>query len=96
MRVHTSLITLLAASFALPAAALAQSTDPAWLDTVSEQLARDEQCLVEYFVNTQEGELAGRRTFEARAQCRDGRQFDAARTEPEPEFTLSLCQVVVC
>lgn len=96
MRVHTSLMAALAASFILPAAAMAQSTDPAWLDAVSEQLARDEQCLVEYFVNTQEGELAGRKTYEARAQCRDGRQFDAARTEPEEEFSLSLCQVVVC
>lgn len=96
MRIRTTLMAALAASFVIPAAAMAQSTDPAWLDTVSEQLARDEQCLVEYFVNTREGELAGRKTYEARAQCRDGRQFDAARTEPEPEFRLSLCEVVVC
>lgn len=96
MRIRTTLMAALAASFVIPAAAMAQSTDPAWLDTVSEQLARDEQCLVEYFVNTREGELAGRKTYEARAQCRDGRQFDAARTEPEAEFTLRICQVVVC
>lgn len=87
-----SATVLVAAS--LPA--LAQSTDPAWLDAVSEQLARDQQCQVEYFVNIREGELAGRRTFEARAQCRDGRQFDAARTEPEAEFTLKICEVTVC
>ncbi len=77
--------------------ALAQSTDPAWLDDVTEQLARDEQCAVEFFVNIREDELAGRRTYEARAQCADGRQFDAARTEPEDEFMLSECeQVRVC
>ncbi|MCR9124117.1 MAG: hypothetical protein NXH91_17795 [Phyllobacteriaceae bacterium] len=82
------------AATSLPA--LAQSTDSAWLDAVSEQLARDEQCQVEYFVNIREGELAGRKTYEARAQCRDGRQFDAARTEPEKDFMLKICQITVC
>lgn len=96
MRFRTILAAAITASIALPAVAIAQSTDPAWLDTVSEQLARDEQCMVEYYVNIREGELAGRKTFEARAQCRDGRQFDAARTEPEREFSFQLCQIQVC
>ncbi|MBO6636450.1 MAG: hypothetical protein JJ920_00085 [Roseitalea sp.] len=90
----TAFSAAMLAAATLPA--LAQSTDPAWLDAVSEQLARDEQCLVEYYVNIREGELAGRKTFEARAQCRDGRQFDAARTEPEAEFSFQLCQIQVC
>ena len=97
MRFRSTLMTGLAIAVAAGPAALAQSSDPAWLDTVSDQLARDEQCLVEYFVNIREGELGGRDTFEARAQCRDGRQFDAVRTEPDREFTIRICeQVQVC
>ena len=85
---------LAASSVAAPA--LAQSSDPAWLDRLSDQLAVEEDCAVEYYLNIREGELAGRKTFEARAQCRDGRQFDASRTEPEPDFTISECGVQVC
>ena len=80
----------------LAGTAFAQSSDPAWLDNLKDQLARAEQCNVEYFVNVREGELAGRRTYEARAQCTDGRQFDGARTEPDKEFTISQCGVQVC
>lgn len=76
--------------------AMAQSADPAWLDKLSDQLAAEEDCAVEYYVNISEGELAGRKTFEARAQCRDGRQFDASRTEPEEKFAISECGVQVC
>ncbi len=85
-------------SFAAAAAApaYAQSADPAWLDVLSNQLAIEHACAVEYYLNTREGELAGRRTYEARAQCRDGRQFDAALTEPETEFTIKECGVQVC
>ncbi|WP_425418688.1 hypothetical protein [Oricola indica] len=76
--------------------ALAQSADPAWLDQLAAQLAVDEGCAVEYYLNIKEDELAGRKTFEARAQCRDGRQFDGARTEPATEFTITACGVQVC
>lgn len=75
---------------------LAQSADPAWLDRLSNQLAIEHGCAVEYYININEDELAGRKTFEARAQCRDGRQFDAALTEPETVFTISECGVTVC
>lgn len=74
----------------------AQSSDPAWLDKLSDQLAIEYDCAVEYYVNIRENELAGRKTFEARAQCRDGRQFDAARTEPAISFTISECGIQVC
>lgn len=81
---------------ALTATAHAQSSNPAWLDQLSEQLAAEKQCAVDYFVNIKEGELAGRLTFEARAQCADGRQFDGSLTEPAEEFTISQCGVQVC
>lgn len=74
----------------------AQSSNPAWLDQLSEQLAMEKQCAVDYFLNIKEGELAGRLTFEARAQCADGRQFDGALTEPADEFIISECGVQVC
>lgn len=82
--------------FALAAPAAAQSSDPAWLDELSDQLASEKQCQVDYYINTREDTLAGREVFEARAQCRDGRQFDASRIEPAETFTLSLCKIQVC
>ncbi len=74
----------------------AQSANPAWLDQLSLQLAIEKDCEVDYFLNMKEGELAGRLTFEARAQCADGRQFDGALTEPAEDFTISECGVQVC
>ncbi|QKV17904.1 hypothetical protein [Oricola thermophila] len=85
-----------AAALILASPAFAQSSDPAWLDRLADQLADQEGCTVDYYVNIREGELAGRKTFEARAQCRDGRQFDAALTEPETVFTIRECGVQVC
>ena len=80
----------------LTPAVQAQSSDPAWLDNLSSQLAVEEDCAVEYYVNIKEGELAGRLTFEARAQCADGRQFDGSLIEPAEDFTISECGVQVC
>ena len=74
----------------------AQSANPAWVDNLSTQLAVEKDCAVEYYINIKEGALAGRLTFEARAQCADGRQFDASRTEPADQFTISECGVQVC
>lgn len=91
-----SLSAVAALMLALASAVQAQSANPAWLDQLSEQLAVEKECSVEYFVNIREGDLAGRLTFEARAQCADGRQFDGALTEPADEFTISECGVQVC
>ncbi|WP_299864257.1 hypothetical protein [uncultured Hoeflea sp.] len=89
---------VLGSAFALGAggAAMAQSANPAWLDQLSEQLALEQDCAVDYYLNIREGELAGRLTFEARAQCADGRQFDGSLTEPAESFTISECGVQVC
>ncbi|MCY0094637.1 hypothetical protein [Hoeflea ulvae] len=88
--------TAAAMTLAVMSLAHAQSANPAWLDQLSEQLAAEKDCAVEYFVNLREGELAGRLTFEARAQCADGRQFDGSLTEPAENFTISECGVQVC
>lgn len=80
----------------LTQAALAQSAKPAWLDNLSSQLAVQEDCAVDYYLNIREGTLGGRLTFEARAQCADGRQFDGSLIEPAEQFTISECGVQVC
>ena len=38
--------------------AIAQSNDPAWLDDLQDQMQRDEGCLVDLFINIDEGVLA--------------------------------------
>ena len=91
-----TLIIVSAMTLVFASAAYAQSANPAWLDMLSEQLAVEEGCAVEYYLNIKEGELAGRLTFEARAQCADGRQFDGSLIEPAEEFTISECGVQVC
>lgn len=85
-----------ATTLAMVSAVSAQSANPAWLDQLSGQLAVEKDCAVEYFLNMKEGELAGRLTFEARAQCADGRQFDGSLTEPAEDFTISECSTQVC
>ena len=78
------------------APAFAQTEDPAWLDELSDQLAVEEGCAVEYYININEGTLGGRKTYEARAQCRDGRQFDGSRMQPDLMFTIEQCGIQVC
>lgn len=76
--------------------ALAQTSDTGWLDQVTEQIAEAEQCEVGFFIHVREQELGGRRIYEARVQCVDGRQFDATRADPDTRFSFALCQVKVC
>lgn len=81
---------------ALSASVLAQSTDPEWLDALRRQLATELQCETNYFLNISEGQLGANRYYEARVQCLDGRMFDAARTDPEVQFTIRPCGIQVC
>lgn len=86
----TAIVALTASS------ALAQSNDPAWLDDLQIQMEQDEGCTVDLFINIDEGTLGTSRYYQARVQCRDGRLFDASRTEPENAFTIRKCQIAVC
>lgn len=74
----------------------AQSSDPAWLEDVQNQLADEKQCEVAFFVRVTEDKLGGRETYMARAQCVDGRQFDATKTEGDDKFAVKACQIEVC
>jgi hypothetical protein len=74
----------------------AQSNDPAWLESLQTQLADEKQCEVAFFVRVTEDMLAGRRAYLARAQCVDGRQFDASKKEGDDAFAIRACQIEVC
>lgn len=87
-------IAALAVLLAAPAAA--QSSDPAWLDALNDQLLAEKECEVVYYIRMEEREIGGQTTYEARVQCSDGRQFDAWRMTPEPDFELRRCEVELC
>ncbi|WP_187971370.1 hypothetical protein [Aquibium microcysteis] len=80
----------------VPAGALAQTDDPAWLEQLGEQVAVEEQCEVGFYIFVNEEKLGGRTVYEARLQCVDGRQFDASRAEQDPKFTIMECGTRVC
>jgi len=67
-----------------------------WLDLITNQMAKEKQCEVGFFVYFREGTLGGMSTYEARVQCVDGRQFDATKIEPAIMFEIKECAVTVC
>jgi hypothetical protein len=90
-----SLLTVVFLALASQQAA-AQSNNPAWLDQLKTEIAEAKSCDVTLFINIRESELAGRRLYEARVQCADGRMFDASRQEPDEHFAFQACDVQVC
>jgi len=79
---------------AIPAAA--QTSDPAWLDTLNYEMEREEQCEVAFYIRIKEGTLGAEKTYEARLQCVDGRQFDATRIGETADFVIKACEVEAC
>ncbi|MGB7285820.1 MAG: hypothetical protein WBC71_02710 [Salaquimonas sp.] len=79
-----------------PYSATAQTSDPEWLNALNFQMERDEQCEVAYYIRIDEGELGADKTFEARLQCVDGRQFDATRIGEFDDFEIRRCEVETC
>jgi len=89
-------LILVLSLFASLAPALAQSADPAWLDDLSMQIEGQKQCKIAYLMKVHEGELGGKKTYEARVQCEDGRMFDAQRIGEVDSFTFKACEIQVC
>ena len=87
---------MLISAGSFPSKAVAQSSDPAWLDSLRLQLTVDKNCEVQYFLNIRERENATGNTYSARVQCDDGRQFDATLTEPATDFKIETCGQAVC
>ncbi|GIL01628.1 MAG: hypothetical protein BroJett030_15270 [Alphaproteobacteria bacterium] len=79
-----------------PQASFGQSSDPAWLDDLKEQIAFDKQCEIAYLLNVREGVLGGQPTYEARVQCADGRMFDASRVGSTGYFEFKACEIQAC
>jgi len=86
----------IAAAFMAAPAAMAQSSDPSWLDAMKEQAAFDKQCEVAYVLNLREGVLGGQPTYEARIACVDGRMFDATRIGTQALFEFKACEIQAC
>ena len=96
MTVRAFMFVVSALLMLVPGMAGAQSSDPAWLDEMKDQIQFDKQCTVVYLMNMREGELGGQRTYEARVQCEDGRMFDATRTGTNGMFEFKACETQVC
>jgi len=94
MRILLSAVLVLATL--VPGMAFAQSSDPAWLDDLKDQLQLEKECKVIILMNMREGELAGQPTYEARVKCEDGRMFDASRTGKGGLFELKTCDIQTC
>ncbi len=94
--VSTLAVLLLINGPVLSGSALAQSSDPAWLDELKVQAQALEQCEIDVIVRMQEGTLGGNPTYEARIRCADGRMFDANRIGSAGYFTFKTCDIQVC
>lgn len=86
---------ILAAALAASAAASVLAAEP-WELVLRGQLRHQYKCTLASIVFAREVEIAGRRTFEGRAACVDGREVDFSRAGTHTRFELRLCQPAVC
>lgn len=81
----------------LLAAAAPLHADPAdWSPQLSRQLQDEEGCKLLYLLNVKEYRLFEDDIVEARAQCEDGRSFDAVRKGSGSAFEISYCKPTAC
>ncbi len=83
-------------AFSTSSLALGQSSNTAWTDKLSKQLASEKQCEVAFFTQLVEIPKQGKNYYSARAQCVDGRQFDGDRLGEDAPFQIETCEVNVC
>lgn len=99
MKQQSKTIALIVLGFLLPSLtsfSFAQTSDPAWLDTLNFEMEREQECEVAYYIRIKEGMLGTKKTYEARVQCVDGRQFDASRVGEMDDFEIKACEVETC
>ena len=87
---------LLFAACAAFSSASAQDYSAKWLRDLTEQLEIDKDCEVEFYIRAKEYGADQSGHVEARAKCKDGREFDAFRESPLEDFTLIECGHAVC
>lgn len=63
---------------------------------LSAQLLHDRDCLLANVVSWREVTIGINKAIDGRIICRDGRQFDVARTAPHLRFQFRLCQPSYC
>ena len=99
MKQQSKTIALIVLGFLLPSLtsfSFAQTSDPAWLDTLNFEMEREQECEVAYYIRIKEGMLGTKKTYEARVQCVDGRQFDASRVGEVEDYEIKACEVETC
>lgn len=99
MKQQSKTIALIVLGFLLPSLtsfSFAQTSDPAWLDTLNFEMEREQECEVAYYIRIKEEILGTKKTYEARVQCVDGRQFDASRVGEVEDFEIKACEVETC
>lgn len=79
-----------------PLTASADNYSPWWIGELTYQLEREVQCEVVYYIRTKDHGEDGQGHVEARARCKDGREFDAFRDAPSDAFTIVQCAHAVC
>ncbi len=87
---------ILVATVAVAPGSASAATDPPWLELLGEHARLIKQCDIDYIVRFHESELGGRKFYEARIKCADGRMFDATRAGPAGFFEFKACEVKVC
>lgn len=79
-----------------PSLSYAEMSTPGWLRELTRQLAIDKDCEVSFYIRTKEDTAEGSDLVEARAKCKDGREFDAFRAGSKQRFVISECSYAVC
>jgi len=94
---------LLAAMLALAALAAAphrsaaqDESEPAWAQTLRDQLEQDEHCSLAYLTDVREFEFHDGVVANGRAHCMDKRQFDFTWAPKEMRFDFKRCGPQVC
>lgn len=65
-----------------------------WQEDLTDQLAWERDCEVDFFSNVIEREVEGILLVMVKAHCADGRVFDALQRDPFEDFELNECTAV--
>ena len=85
------LLTALACTV-LPAGA----TEAEWEAKLRKQLQAEHECELNYLTGAGTIEILGKKTFVARAHCKDKRSFDVQRQDGKVRFEFKSCEQVSC
>ena len=87
IRPHLALAALLVGVCPLPATA-----QMSWQEDLAYELEQLEGCEVQFLSQVVERTVNGRQVVMAKAHCRDGRVFDASRSDQLEPFEVRECE----